>query len=135
LADLSSTAPVDAGADAKAIGSDGLAANDPRDHASWIENPEMFKEYVVHFEYDSSVVRADERSKLQAIAEQLKANSGCALRIQGHCDERGTEEYNRSLGERRAIALREELVQLGIDPKRLDTATFGGRSAGDSGAR
>jgi peptidoglycan-associated lipoprotein len=125
VADLSSTTPIDPAADAKAIGSEGLAANDPTVHSNWIEHPEMFQEYVVHFEYDSSVVRADERSKLQAIAEQLKANAGCALRIQGHCDERGTEEYNRSLGERRAIALREELVLLGIDPKRLDTATFG----------
>ena len=55
----------------------------------------------------------------------MKANAQDALEIDGHCDERGTEEYNRSLGERRALALREELLRLGIDPMRIDTVSFG----------
>jgi len=95
-----------------------------RSHDGWKENSEMFKPYRVHFEYDSSVVNAAERKKLEAVAEQLKANPGVAVKIEGHCDERGTEEYNRSLGERRALALREELIQLGIDPARLDTISY-----------
>ena len=45
--------------------------------------------------------------------------------MDGHCDERGTEEYNRSLGERRALALREQLVGLGIDPALIDTVSYG----------
>src|SRR5215208_2700108 len=56
VADISSTAAIDPAADAKAIVSEGIAANDPDGHRSWIEHPEMFQEYVVHFEYDSSVV-------------------------------------------------------------------------------
>jgi peptidoglycan-associated lipoprotein len=59
------------------------------------------------------------------VADYLKANSAKAVRVEGNCDERGTEEYNRSLGERRALAVREELVRLGIDPTRVDTKTWG----------
>jgi len=55
----------------------------------------------------------------------LKANSLDAVEIDGHADERGTEGYNRSLGERRALALREELIRLGIDGSRVDTTSFG----------
>ena len=50
---------------------------------------------------------------------------GKALRIEGHCDERGTEEYNRALGDRRALSTREKLVSLGLDPKMLPTVTYG----------
>jgi peptidoglycan-associated lipoprotein len=47
------------------------------------------------------------------------------VEVDGHCDERGTEEYNRALGERRALALREELISLGVDPNRIDTVSYG----------
>ena len=50
---------------------------------------------------------------------------GKALRIEGHCDERGTEEYNRSLGERRALAVREKLLDLGLNPNMVETRTYG----------
>ena len=62
---------------------------------------------------------------MAAVADYLKANSGKAVRVEGNCDERGTEEYNRSLGERRALAVREELIRLGIDPTRVDTISYG----------
>ena len=52
-------------------------------------------------------------------------NTADAVRVEGNCDERGTEEYNRALGERRALALREELVRLGVDPSRVDTVSYG----------
>jgi peptidoglycan-associated lipoprotein len=94
-------------------------------HPGWIEHPETFKDYTVHFDFDSSVVKGAERSKIEAVANQLKANAEAAVKVQGHCDERGTEEYNRSLGERRALSLREELVRLGIDPNRVDTISYG----------
>ena len=60
---------------------------------------------------------------MSAVADYLKANPGKAVRVEGNCDERGTEEYNRSLGERRALAVREELISLGISPGGLDTKT------------
>jgi peptidoglycan-associated lipoprotein len=55
----------------------------------------------------------------------MKANAQNALEVDGHCDERGTEEYNRSLGERRALALREELIRLGVNGELIDTVTYG----------
>ncbi|HXU77348.1 MAG TPA: OmpA family protein [Methylomirabilota bacterium] len=94
-------------------------------HSGWKENNEFFDAYTVHFEYDSSILKSSELANIQAVAGQLKSNPSIAIKIRGHCDERGTEEYNRSLGERRALALREELIRLGIDPARLDTVSFG----------
>jgi peptidoglycan-associated lipoprotein len=79
----------------------------------------------VYFDYDSSVIKPSEKSKVAAVADYLKSNSANAVKIEGHCDERGTEEYNRSLGERRALALREELVGLGTDAARVDTISYG----------
>ena len=91
----------------------------------WPRDSEIFKQYTVHFDFDSSNVKAGERSKVSAVADYLKGNPNTALEVDGHCDERGTEEYNRSLGERRALALRDNLVQLGIDPMRIDTVSYG----------
>jgi peptidoglycan-associated lipoprotein len=107
--------------DLNAIGTHDLGPG----HSGWKENAEAFKAYTVHFEYDSSTVKPSEQSKLEAVAQQLKGNSSAAVKIEGHCDERGTEEYNRSLGERRAIALREELIKLGVEASRVDTISFG----------
>ncbi len=94
-------------------------------HTNWIPNADILKEYSVHFAYDSSVVASADRSKITAVAEYLKANPTVAVRVEGNCDERGTEEYNRSLGERRALAGREQLIHLGIDSGRVDTLSFG----------
>jgi len=88
---------------------------------------------TVHFDYDSSVVKAGEKPKVEAVADYLKGNRSSAVKIEGHCDERGTEEYNRALGERRALALREELARLGIDPGRVDTISYGKDRPVDTG--
>ena len=77
------------------------------------------------FAYDSSVIRASEKSKIAKVADYLKSNAGHALEVGGHCDERGTEEYNRSLGERRALAARDELIRLGVDGSKIVTKSFG----------
>jgi peptidoglycan-associated lipoprotein len=91
----------------------------------WPRDAEIFRQYTVHFDFDSSNVKAGEKSKVGSVADYLKSNPSTAVEIDGHCDERGTEEYNRSLGERRALALRETLVQLGVEPLRIDTTSFG----------
>jgi peptidoglycan-associated lipoprotein len=91
----------------------------------WPRNRDIFKPYTVHFDFDSSAVKAAEKPKAAAVADYLKANALDGIEIEGHCDERGTEEYNRALGERRALALREELLRLGIDPARIDTISYG----------
>ncbi|MGH7967892.1 MAG: OmpA family protein [Limisphaerales bacterium] len=102
-------------------------------HPGWPEDAAALQAYTVHFAFDKSEIQAGERSKLSSVADFLKANAADAVKIEGHCDERGTEEYNRALGERRALALREALVGLGIDPSRVDTISYGKDRPEDSG--
>lgn len=106
-------------------------------------DPSIFKDYpkdhatlsaqTVHFDFDSSTVKSGEISKIEAVADYIKKNPANALEIEGHCDERGTEEYNRSLGERRALALREYLANLGCNPDRIVTVSFGKDQPADPG--
>jgi Outer membrane protein and related peptidoglycan-associated (lipo)proteins len=81
--------------------------------------------YTVYFGYDSAAISGGERSKLEAVAAALRSDMSARLLIEGHCDERGTEEYNRSLGERRALSAREALAGMGVDPARVATRTYG----------
>jgi len=78
-----------------------------------------------YFDYDSSAVRADARDALLTNAQWLKANADVAVTIEGHCDERGTAEYNLALGQRRAQAARDVLVAAGIPPERIATISYG----------
>lgn len=94
-------------------------------HPGWPGNAEILRDYMVFFDFDSSAVTGSEQSKIASVADYLRANASHALRVEGHCDERGTEEYNRALGERRALAIREELIRLGIDSIRVDTISYG----------
>ena len=97
----------------------------PPESFNMVEDESALKDYTVHFAFDSSAIKGGEKSKVASVADFLKSHAADKVRVQGHCDERGTAEYNRSLGERRALALREELVRLGIDPARVDTVSFG----------
>jgi peptidoglycan-associated lipoprotein len=81
--------------------------------------------YTIHFAYDSAVIRDSEQANLQSVAQALSANPSDKLLIEGNCDERGTEEYNRALGERRALAARQALAKLGVDPRLIRTESFG----------
>jgi peptidoglycan-associated lipoprotein len=80
---------------------------------------------AVFFEYDSSEIGDAGRTVLQANAAVLKKYATWVITIEGHCDERGTAEYNLALGERRAVAARTYLVSLGIDASRLRTVSYG----------
>ena len=103
----------------------GIPSNPAGSHNGWVSQADILKADTVHFAFDSSVIRPAEQPKVATVADYLKSNAANAVRIEGHCDERGTEEYNRALGERRALALREELARLGIEPTRVDTVSFG----------
>jgi peptidoglycan-associated lipoprotein len=81
--------------------------------------------YTIHFAYDSSAIRRSENASIQAVAQALRSDSNTKLLIEGNCDERGTEEYNRALGERRAGAARNALIKMGISPDRIMTKSFG----------
>jgi peptidoglycan-associated lipoprotein len=88
---------------------------------------------TVHFAFDSAVIRSSEDASIQAVAAALTSDPNTKLTIEGNCDERGTEEYNRSLGERRALAAREALAKLGIDPMRIRTISYGKDKPADPG--
>lgn len=94
-------------------------------YEGWPEDREIFKSQTIYFDFDSAVVKSSEKSKADAVAAHLRANPSHALKIEGHCDERGTEEYNRALGERRALAVREQLIAAGIAPDRVLTISYG----------
>jgi len=80
---------------------------------------------TIHFAYDSATIRRSEHASLQSVASALGSDPSTKLLIEGNCDERGTEEYNRSLGERRALAARQALSRLGVDPSRIRTISYG----------
>ena len=77
------------------------------------------------FDYDEATIRDDARATLQRNAEYLKRWSSTRVSIEGHCDSRGTNEYNLGLGERRANAVREYLISLGISGDRLVSISRG----------
>jgi len=89
--------------------------------------------HTVYFDFDSSVLKGSEQAKLDAVASVLRTDTAAKLLIEGHCDERGTEEYNRALGERRALALREALVVAGLDAMRIRSLSFGEDKPADPG--
>ncbi|OGV64401.1 MAG: hypothetical protein A3K19_09575 [Lentisphaerae bacterium RIFOXYB12_FULL_65_16] len=80
---------------------------------------------VVYFAYDSAAIGPSERPKLDVLAGCLKENPTYAVCIEGNCDDRGSDEYNRALSESRAIAVRDYLVSLGIDASRTETVGYG----------
>lgn len=87
----------------------------------------------VYFGFDSSSVGTGERPKLQAVADFARG-SGNTIIIAGFTDERGTPEYNRGLGERRALSVREELIRMGVNGARLQTVSFGAEMPADPGS-
>ena len=79
----------------------------------------------VFFGYDSSDLDSDALELLQDQVAWLKQNSDVSVTIEGHCDERGTREYNLALGEKRAQAVKNYLIGLGINPDRVSTISYG----------
>jgi peptidoglycan-associated lipoprotein len=78
------------------------------------------------------LIRSQDRAILEKNAQWLKTNPQSNILIEGHCDERGTIEYNLALGDRRANAAREYLISLGIDPRRIATISYGEEKPFDS---
>ena len=80
---------------------------------------------VVYFDFDKYDIKAEYRDMLQQKAELMKQFPSIRVRIEGNCDERGTQEYNLALGERRARAAYEYLVMLGVSPSQLEMISYG----------
>jgi peptidoglycan-associated lipoprotein len=79
----------------------------------------------VYFDYDRSDLRSDARTVLRTNADWLKNNPAIRIEIEGHCDDRGTNEYNLALGAKRAQAVKDYLATLGISAERLSTISYG----------
>lgn len=88
---------------------------------------------TVYFDFDKYDLKPEARDTLAVNADWLKANTGIQIQIEGHCDERGTVEYNLALGERRANAVKNYLVSLGVDEARLFTISYGEEMPADPG--
>lgn len=113
-------------------GADNLGT--PLNPPDWMRDPNAHTEdaaalaaHVVHFDYDSSVIKSGEKANVSAVASYMKSNGDVGLRVDGHCDERGTEGYNDALGERRASALREALIAEGVNADHVITQSWGER--------
>ena len=81
--------------------------------------------YPVYFRYNESAIPAGELSKVDAVAATLQQAPGLVVLVEGNCDERGTNEYNMSLGEYRAQAVRERLIAAGVAAERVQTLSYG----------
>jgi peptidoglycan-associated lipoprotein len=113
-------------------GTGGVGSSDGSRPVGFKGEPVKGQFAIVYFDYDSARIRPSEDSKLQAVAAYLKSNPG-NLVVEGYCDERGTAEFNRALGERRALAAREELVKQGADGSRITTISYGSDRPADMG--
>ncbi|QXE90521.1 peptidoglycan-associated lipoprotein Pal [Geomonas subterranea] len=87
----------------------------------------------IYFNFDSSDLSEDSRNTLTKNAEYLSRQSSVKIRIEGNCDERGSDDYNMALGERRAKAAKDYLVNLGISSERIATISYGEEKPVDSG--
>ncbi len=89
---------------------------------------------VVYFGFDSSDIRQDQSSKIEAQAKAIKGKSNASVTVEGHTDEIGTVDYNIALGERRASIVKDALVEQGVEEEKINTVTYGkSRLADDSG--
>ncbi len=91
-----------------------------------VENGKLSGELaMVHFAYDSYEITEDWKQVLTGHAQWINSHAGVNVQVEGHCDERGTEEYNISLGQRRADAVRTFLIENGVDGQRITTISYG----------
>jgi peptidoglycan-associated lipoprotein len=92
-----------------------------------VTDQELFSQNVkdVYFDYDKSDVRADQQGSLQADVQFLSAHPNVNFTIEGHCDERGSTEYNIALGDKRANAVKNALVAAGVNASRIKTISYG----------
>lgn len=104
---------------------DQLAKEKAMREAGMASAKDRFVNENIQFEFDSSELTAMAIGLLKEKADYLNANQGIVVQIQGHCDERGTTEYNIALGERRAVTVKNYLINLGIPGSRLTTVSFG----------
>lgn len=94
---------------------------------------QQFVNEDIYFDFDSSAITEFAQEVLVKKADWMRANPSTNVSIEGHCDERGTNEYNLALGERRALVVKNYLVNLGISPARMTTVSYGEERPADPG--
>lgn len=87
----------------------------------------------IRFDFDKSNIREDAKPILAKVADHMKKNKGARLLVEGHCDERGTAEYNMALGDRRAASAKKYLESLGVSSDSVSTISFGKEKPADPG--
>ena len=125
--------------DAQDVTEEDAAANAGEDtqmnnDAEIAERRDAFTNVTVKFSYDSSAIMDAEIQTLEEKAEWLRKNADATVTVEGHCDERGTTEYNLALGDRRAARVKNFLVNLGIDTERITTVSYGEEKPAASGS-
>lgn len=124
--DAGATVPGDQGVGSGDAGGAGMETG----NAGALSSDEL---QTVYFDFDSYRISSAGRDAVAANAKWLKANSNATVQIEGHCDERGTTEYNLALGDRRANAVRDALVRAGVARNRLSTISYGEERPSDPG--
>jgi len=114
-------------------GENGKTEEQMKMEQEYIKAKEIFENDHIYFDFDSSVLSAAAQATLTDKAAFLKKYADKSVTVGGHCDERGTNEYNLALGERRANSAKAFLVDLGVDGGRLDTVSYGEEDALDGG--
>ena len=102
-----------------------IASNDISFDSAGSDSGKINGLQTVHFDLDSSTLSSETRKELSENAEWIKSHAKVTVQVEGHCDSRGSVEYNLALGERRAKAVKAYLVSLGIDAKRLTVISYG----------
>ena len=110
----------DTGATATGIGDEGAASVNPLDDP---QSPLYIR--VIYFEYDSSEIRGEYRAAVEAHANYLANNPNTIINLEGHADERGSREYNLALGEKRAQAVKRQMVLLGASAGQIRVVSYG----------
>ena len=104
---------------------DGTASNQDSDEYKKTYGRSSQELLPIYFDFDQASIRSDQYSRLEQNADYLKNNQSAKVIIQGNCDERGTNEYNLALAERRALNAKTYFIELGIDEYRIRTVSYG----------
>ncbi len=110
-----------------------LSALEKEKSLAWKKEKEAFEMEDLYFDYDQYVLTTKARDLLQKKVEWLKRNSQAKVQVEGHCDDRGSTEYNLALGDRRADSVKQYLVSLGISTDRISTISYGKEKPLDPG--
>ena len=125
---------VNGGGDVVTIDESGnMGLSDLEEFENMLMDRDALAAQTVYFELDRSEIHPDDLGKVEAVAGILAQDAQNKVLIEGHCDERGTEEYNRALGERRALSVRDALSGLGVNADRIRTMSFGEDRPADPG--